>query len=752
MPIVVICSCKTRVKVPDELTGKRVRCPKCRQSLGVPAREDEVEELKSCPSCEVLLPTDAVVCVGCGLDLRTGKAAAAITNVKVLTAAGIPAVDELLADAQLLPVPRAVLLLRVCQWARGSRPDLIQIYLPMLLEIGKELPGKLATEFTGLRQALDAPAVTAGSPELGQFAAAIIDQVNQASGLAATDPGAALQVFRQCEEKLRTSWLRPGKEPAWIALVNAWADVNRSEGLPHIHRLPVGEQQYLLERQHKREPLTAAEWEMAQTALGTLDLLVEVAIELLIEDEADVALPATLAEKVADRFLALITVPPPIHDKVNQIEEQDHAFAGFSRLIACLSPRTPEVAESLLERGFAALSESEHFARQWPDRFTWLRRLLNLWVQFVELRPLALRYLARSAPAHLRDFCLAHWYAMTPSNLVEILDSWEALQAACKDRKNSEAWFLVMLVRRGREPEALALARASTQSDKLLPRIYRAWLQEHPETAPAGVKLGDFKDDLLGRFLFLKTTEERLGFLRSHSRNGQTSLPAELWSRPNSGESNASARTLYGWYTINEAPARQFGEYARLHGYRNFRHEALDRILLTTLIAWDEQDSSAVEELLGHMWSAIEVRELDLHGGLVRDVLLQRCQMVFAARPFSFIKSFVCGLLPEAHATRRASAGWRGPVLMPFSLCLHGAIGVGEFCSKRRDAMLTYALREFKCDTSRAALAARVYAADKGLKAIHSPTSIAEKPLREAWQRSVVEASLSRVLDEFAQR
>jgi hypothetical protein len=36
MPIVVQCPCSARLKVPDQLTGKRVKCPKCGVSIAVP--------------------------------------------------------------------------------------------------------------------------------------------------------------------------------------------------------------------------------------------------------------------------------------------------------------------------------------------------------------------------------------------------------------------------------------------------------------------------------------------------------------------------------------------------------------------------------------------------------------------------------------------------------------------------------------------------------------------------------------------
>ncbi|HLW68874.1 MAG TPA: hypothetical protein VKS79_26420 [Gemmataceae bacterium] len=38
MPIVVECQwCKNKARVPDNAAGKRIRCPKCRKVIEVPA-------------------------------------------------------------------------------------------------------------------------------------------------------------------------------------------------------------------------------------------------------------------------------------------------------------------------------------------------------------------------------------------------------------------------------------------------------------------------------------------------------------------------------------------------------------------------------------------------------------------------------------------------------------------------------------------------------------------------------------------
>lgn len=72
MPIVVRCTCGKALSVKDELAGKRVRCPACKAVLEVPPAE-RAAPARACPGCGKALPPNAVICVECGYDTRTGK-------------------------------------------------------------------------------------------------------------------------------------------------------------------------------------------------------------------------------------------------------------------------------------------------------------------------------------------------------------------------------------------------------------------------------------------------------------------------------------------------------------------------------------------------------------------------------------------------------------------------------------------------------------------------------------------------------
>jgi hypothetical protein len=104
MPIPVKCKCGKQFAAKDELAGKAVRCPQCKQPLKIPQPQagpaarapsagsgavpasgvvslfDEVgfhvhedDAAQHCPACDAKLSDHAIICVACGYDLESGK-------------------------------------------------------------------------------------------------------------------------------------------------------------------------------------------------------------------------------------------------------------------------------------------------------------------------------------------------------------------------------------------------------------------------------------------------------------------------------------------------------------------------------------------------------------------------------------------------------------------------------------------------------------------------------------------------------
>ena len=68
--------CRRTLNVKDELAGRKVRCPGCKNVLQVPAAAAAKPSASAggkCQNCDQPFPPGAVLCVRCGYDTRTGK-------------------------------------------------------------------------------------------------------------------------------------------------------------------------------------------------------------------------------------------------------------------------------------------------------------------------------------------------------------------------------------------------------------------------------------------------------------------------------------------------------------------------------------------------------------------------------------------------------------------------------------------------------------------------------------------------------
>lgn len=93
MPIKASCTCGASFSARDDLAGRTVACPKCKQPLTIPAPQAAAQAaphanadlfdglgLKArdttqprCPGCGVDMPPNAILCVKCGYNTKLGK-------------------------------------------------------------------------------------------------------------------------------------------------------------------------------------------------------------------------------------------------------------------------------------------------------------------------------------------------------------------------------------------------------------------------------------------------------------------------------------------------------------------------------------------------------------------------------------------------------------------------------------------------------------------------------------------------------
>ncbi len=65
-------ACGKHLSVKDELAGKNAKCPKCGESVTIPAAGDAPAPTNACPRCSSELDAGAVFCVKCGFNLASG--------------------------------------------------------------------------------------------------------------------------------------------------------------------------------------------------------------------------------------------------------------------------------------------------------------------------------------------------------------------------------------------------------------------------------------------------------------------------------------------------------------------------------------------------------------------------------------------------------------------------------------------------------------------------------------------------------
>ena len=79
MSITFNCTCGQKLEVDDEHAGKQPKCPRCGTSITIPS---PTPEENVCPACENPMEHDAVICIECGFNKKTGRQVAAVYDAR----------------------------------------------------------------------------------------------------------------------------------------------------------------------------------------------------------------------------------------------------------------------------------------------------------------------------------------------------------------------------------------------------------------------------------------------------------------------------------------------------------------------------------------------------------------------------------------------------------------------------------------------------------------------------------------------
>jgi hypothetical protein len=674
-------------------------------------------------------------------------------------------VDSVLAGKELKGQPRAFLLLRLGQLSLLFFPDKTEHYWTQLVPLQSKIPKELQTNLEDLRSIMES---TSRSGAKG-FAAEVIADVDAAKKLAASDIEEAKRRLQDCESRLEKRRWPFGKAQAQIALVEAWADVDRQHALQLLGTIPANVRESLVRRMNRANPLLAEEWKIV-AAKASMGQAVQIAIKILDDDQ-----PLHLPREV------LLQVGAQIRNSMQAVTtpqgeaELTSSYARYAKLIRSqTSDGQADLVQTLLEELYAWLVKTNSLDQIWTMRFILLGGVLSLGVSLQALIGETLGRWLTKTPAHLSPFVRAHYAALTtPPDAVE--DAYKALLSQTGQNRDAEAWFLVTLVERGLSAEALALAERSSQAGELLPRLRRAWLCTHPESAGSAISAQDMAGDPIGEFLAQGAVQDRVAYLRKATDGGKRSVPGAMWAGKGTEEQaeglrgfwkslTSSRKTLdqivmeylalnplYSSYRRDTKKETQFGEYLRISGYGEYKYADVDQALLETLVAWGDEDAGQVKSVLRAMWSAIQPDDQMLMVDWLRNAILTRCRNVIAADPEVLTQDFLGWFKRELVDKGRSwkigntQVTLKYPDTMLLQFCVASAMTVSKFSPDRRDQILLSGLSKFKGDAAGVEAAAQLYNTDKEMLDLTPPLQL--KPdLVEAWQLGIVKNAIPLIL------
>jgi hypothetical protein len=679
-------------------------------------------------------------------------------------------VDSVLSGRELKDQPRAFLCLRLCQLSLLLCPDRMEHYWSQLAPLQTKVPQEFQQNLEDLRAITE----STSTRQVKGFAAEVIADVKAAQELAASDAEEAKRLLHDCESRLQKRRWPFGKSQVWIALTEAWAGIDRPYALQLLDNIPTNVRESLVRRMNRAQPLSAEEWQIVADKAGR-GQAVQIALNMLDDDKPQLILPQGILLEVAARIrdsMKAFTAPQGEAELIK-------ALTRYAKLVMLqVGGDQAGLIPKLLEDIYVFIADTPTLNQIWTARFVMLANVLELGVSANSLTGETVERLLKKTPSYLASFVRAHYAALTASS-DNVEDAYTSLLDRTGRERDAEAWFLTTLVRRGLGAEALSLAERSAQASDLLPRVRRAWLCTHPESASTAISAADMAADPIGAFLAQGAVGDRVAYLRKATDGGKRSVPGAMWAGAGTEEEPEGLRgfwsklasskktfdqiiqeylnlnPLYSSYRRDTKKEQQFTHHLRISGYGEYKYADTDNALLETLVAWGDEDAAQARSVLRAMWHAIQPDDQILMVDWLRNAILTRCRNVIAADPEVLMQDFLSWFNRELVVKGRT---WRSgntqftlkypdTVLLQFSVM--SAMAVGNFSPGRRDQILVSGLRKFKGDPPIVEAAAQLYNSDKAVLDLVPPVSLNAK-LTEAWQLGIVKNAIPHVLQAMA--
>lgn len=678
-------------------------------------------------------------------------------------------VDELLAGNELQEQARAVLLLRVCQFALNFSPHLLEKYWPALLPLQKQLPTESQPEMNTLRasQEESSPAGARG------FTAEMLALVQAARKQAS--PDAVKRGLLDAEEKMRKHFLPFGKGPVWAALVEAWTPLDRSEAVRRLKNVSAELQVATLTRMNQARLLSSAEWELAAGEMGANKLMPGIH-KILEDNNQKLTLPAALLKQVAASLRDLMAN----RMQANQPAESMVNFRLYGRLMV-LHDSGPNagVIPDLLEGFYEHIVKGYWLELKWLERFDLVDSFFAMGVQLkpspeVVFDPALRERLLAKTPPHMLNFFHAQWAGFFTDAPRTKKDYADLMSRTSSDPK-AEAWYLVKLVRRGFGDKAFALAGGSPRAAELLPRLRRAMICSHPESLGKLVREADMAGDVIGEFLVQGTPQKRAAYLKKATQQGAQPVPGAMWAGAGTETNKEGLRgfwkelftaskstdqvvkeylrrnPLYSSYETNLRKEDQFAEVLRINACGDYRYQEVDTALLQALCAWGDEKPDQVRSVLQAMWNAIRPDDNILMVDWLRNAILNRCVNVFSADANMLTQDYLGWLRVElVNKGRQWQIGkqlitlkYPGTSLLQF--CVIGAGNISAISPQRKDDLLIIGLQNFESTPALVEAAAQLYNSGKEVLNIKSPLALKPNQV-SSWQIGIIKNAFAPIL------
>ena len=668
-------------------------------------------------------------------------------------------VNAALASDMLRPKAKALLLLRLCQICSVMSPEKARDYWEQLKTVQHHLPEELMPVLDDLREVFEVPAAPSGG-----FAGERLAEIEATL----KKPGATVDeikgCLKACEEAVRKRRWPFGKEAVWLALVKAWADLDRPYALELSNKIRPEVRHNLVRRMNQQKPLQQDEWNVLLKATSQQDV-VNLVLKILEDPQPHLELPGNLIPPVMAAIRGRIDSTTDI-EKLGEVLEQIQKFVG----LAASKDRLPKIFEALRETAqFFAATDS--LSRQWAERFNAVARITAIGVSSGAVTTLNSSEYVTRIRKPLCDFAKAHCAALltTTETAEKALNN---LIQDTQEKGNAEAWYLVVLVARGMGEIAFALARESERSGELLPRIRHAWLCNDPEAAARAISASEVTSDPVGEILLRPPGPDRVAYLREITSQGRKNLSGAVWvaekpleekkgfwaSLLSSGKSideitheYLKRNPLYSSYRVDTPKDRWFSEYLRFSGFGEYQHQLVDRVLLDSFVLWADEQPTELASLLHTMWESIRPDEDILKLDFLRNAIFTRCTTVFAAVPDLLASDFLAWL---KSTLVDKSLQWqigntmftlRYPETALASMCIRSALAVSGVSATRRDRLIEIGLTRYPADANTAELAAQLYNSDKEPFNLTLPWKT-KSDVVEGWQVGIVKNAIQPII------